>query len=110
MSTEDPTTDGISTDASGEDEDSTLSVAAQMITDPDVSHEAVLAFERPGIHLELVDLTVAQPDSDDDWDLDPSADLGLRIMIAGMDPEVAEQLLRISADFLADASVEEDEE
>ncbi|WP_101525662.1 MULTISPECIES: hypothetical protein [Nocardioides] len=88
------------------EEDATLSVAAQLIADPEITHDATISGDRPGIHLELVDLTDAP--EDDEWELDTTADMGLKIMIAGLDPEVAGQLLRVAADFLDEASVEED--
>ncbi|WP_181312057.1 hypothetical protein [Nocardioides campestrisoli] len=91
------------------EEDATLSVAAQLIADEETVHDATVSGTRSGIHLELVDLSTTPP-ADDDWDLDPTADLGLKIMIGGIDPEVAGQLLRIAADFLDEATIEDDED
>ena len=92
------------------EEDATLSVAAQLIADEETVHDATVSGSRSGIHLELVDLSTTPPAEDDEWDLDPTADLGLKIMIGGIDPEVAGQLLRIAADFLDEATIEEDED
>ncbi|WP_110180651.1 hypothetical protein [Nocardioides solisilvae] len=91
------------------EEDATLSVAAQLIADEETVHDATVSGTRSGIHLELVDLSTTPPPADDDWDLDPTADLGLKIMIGGIDPEVAGQLLRIAADFLDEATLEDHE-
>lgn len=88
-----------------DDEETTLSVAAQLIVDEDTAHTAEIGTGSPGLHLELADLANTEPDPD--WDLDHSADLGLKIIIGGMDPEVAAQLLRIAAEFLEDASIED---
>lgn len=90
----------------GEDQESTLSVAAQMIVDDGTTHAAQIGAGKPGLHLELADLNETAPDPD--WELDPTADLGLKITIGGMDPEVAAQLLKIAAEFLEDATVEDD--
>lgn len=93
-------------DHAGEgDEESTLSVAAQMIVDEGMTHSAEIGAGKPGLHLELADLSTATPDPE--WDLDDDADLGLKITIGGMDPEVAAQLLKIAAEFLEDATVED---
>ncbi|WP_110207462.1 hypothetical protein [Nocardioides daejeonensis] len=90
-----------------ETEDLTLSVAAQAVADESLTHTAELSAARPGIHLELSELPDTSPDADD-WDLDSEADLGLKIMLAGMDPEMAVQLLRVAIEFLEEAEVEED--
>jgi len=90
-----------------ETEELTLSVAAQALADESVTHTAEISAERPGIHLELTQLPDSTPDASD-WDLDPEADLGLKVMLGGMDPEMAVELLRVAIEFLEEAEVEED--
>lgn len=90
-----------------ETEDVTLSVAAQALADESVTHEVVLSAQRPGVHLELVEMPDRNEDADE-WDLDAEADLGLKIMLGGVDPEMAVQLLEVAIEFLREAEVEED--
>src|SRR5690606_29415013 len=90
------------------EEDATLSVAAQLIADEETVHDATVSGNRSGIHLELVDLSATPPAADDAWDLAPTPDLRLKLMIGGIDPAVAGQLLRIAADFLDEATIEDD--
>lgn len=87
-------------------EDLTISVAAQAIADDSAQHQGVVSSEAPGIHIALIEM----PDTDADaaeWDLDTEADLGLKIMLGGLDPEMAVQLLQVAIDFLSDAEPEE---
>lgn len=90
-----------------EEVEASLSVGARFVGDPDALHVAPLGQDQPGLHLALVDFSQPQPEEDAEWDLDPTSDLGLKITIAGMDPEVAVQLLRVAAEFLEDAEFEE---
>jgi hypothetical protein len=90
-----------------ETEDLTLSVAAQALADESLTHTVELSSSRPGIHLELTELPDTTPDADE-WDLDTEADLGLKIMLGGVDPEMAVQLLQVAIEFLEEAEVEED--
>lgn len=90
-----------------ETEDLTLSVAAQALADENLTHTAELSGSRPGIHIELTELPDSSPEAAD-WDLDPEADLGLKIMLGGLDPEMAVQLLQVAIEFLEEAEVEED--
>ncbi|HEY9563241.1 MAG TPA: hypothetical protein VIR30_05660 [Nocardioides sp.] len=90
-----------------EDVEASLSVAARSLGE-DALHVAPLSVEKPGLHLQLVDFSNPQSAEDDeDWDLDPSSDLGLKITLAGLDPEVAVQLLTVAAEFLSQAEFEE---
>ncbi|WP_460794655.1 hypothetical protein [Nocardioides pacificus] len=92
------------------EEEATLSVAAQLINDPEMHHVATIGGASPGIVLELVDQAHDGPQpQDDEWDLDPTADLALKITMGGVDPVVAAQLLRIAAEFLDEATIEDDE-
>ncbi|MDN5895600.1 MAG: hypothetical protein L0H93_16440 [Nocardioides sp.] len=91
-----------------EEQEISLSVAAQALGDPSQAYTATLSDETPGIHLELVDLASAPASEEDDWELDDDADMGLKVMLGGIDPEVAAQLLRVAADFL-DQAVSESE-
>ncbi|GGD12715.1 hypothetical protein [Nocardioides daphniae] len=90
-------------------EEAVLSIAAQMIADESAEHVATVSHESPGLHLELVDLSEGAPE-DDEWDFDLPADLGLKILLGGVDPEVAVQLLRAAADYLEEAIEEGDDE
>lgn len=94
------------------EEEATLSVAAQLIADEGGEHTATVSFERPGLHLELIDLSngVSAADTEDEWDFDLPADMGLKILLGGIDPEVAVQLLRVAADFLEEAVEDGDED
>ena len=92
-----------------DEEEVTLSVAAQMIADEVSEHTATVSQTSPGIHLELVDLSNGAPE-DDDWEFDLPADLGLKILIGGVEAEVAAQLLRAAAEFLDEAIEEGDED
>ncbi|WP_110240559.1 hypothetical protein [Nocardioides gilvus] len=94
------------------EEEATLSVAAQLIADEGAEHVATVSFERPGLHLELIDLSsgISTADAEDEWDFDLPADMGLKILLGGVDPEVAVQLLRVAADFLEEAVEEGDDE
>ena len=94
------------------EEETTLSVAAQLIADEGAEHTAAVSFARPGLHLELIDLSngISDADTEDEWDFDLPADLGLKILLGGVDPEVAVQLLRVAADFLEEAVEEGDDE
>lgn len=93
-----------------EEVEATLSVGARFIGDPDALHVMPLGGEKPGMHLQLVDFSQPQEAEDDaEWDLDPSSDLGLKITMAGLDPEVAVQLLKVAAEFLEQAEFEEEE-
>lgn len=94
--------------ADHEHEEAVLSIAAQMIADETAAHVATVSHGQPGLHLELVDLSEGA--EDDDWDFDLPADLGLKILLGGIDPEVAVQLLRAAADYLEEAVEEDDEE
>lgn len=89
-----------------EEEEITLSVAAQMLADPSGSHTAQLSDSRPGIHLELTEIG-ADTAADDEWELDEDADMGLKVLIAGIDPQVAAQLLRVAAEFLDGATADD---
>ncbi len=94
------------------DEEAVVSIAAQMLADETAEHTAVVSDERPGIHLELVDLSegISPEDEADDWDFDLPADMGLKILLGGLEPEVAAQLLRVAAEFLEEAIDEEGDE
>lgn len=94
---------------SHDEEEVTLSVAAQLIADEVSEHEATISHASPGIHLELVDLSNGVP-ADDDWEFDLPADLGLKILIGGIEADVAAQILRAAADFLEEAVEEGDED
>ncbi|MBE7324057.1 hypothetical protein IEQ44_05270 [Nocardioides sp. Y6] len=85
-------------------DEAVLSIAAQMIADETAAHVATVSHGSPGLHLELIDLSNGLPaDDEDDWDFDLPADLGLKILLGGVDPEVAVQLLRAAADYLEEA-------
>lgn len=90
-----------------ETEDLTISVAAQAIADESLTHTAVVSADQPGLHLSLVELPDTSADAGE-WDLDTEADLGLKIMLGGLDPEMAVQLLQVAIEFLSEAEVEED--
>ena len=91
-----------------EEVEATLSVGARFIGDPEALHVVALGGEKPGMFLELVDFSQPQAaEEDEDWDLDPSSDLGLKVTMAGLDPEVAVQLLKVAAEFLEQAEFEE---
>lgn len=91
-----------------EEVEASLSVGARFIGDPDALHVVPMGADKPGLHLQLVDFSQPQdPDDDEDWELDPSSDLGLKITLAGLDPEVAVQLLKVAAEFLEEAEFEE---
>ncbi|KQY50242.1 MULTISPECIES: hypothetical protein [unclassified Nocardioides] len=91
-----------------EEVEATLSVGARFIGDPESLHVVALGGEKPGMFLELVDFSQPQAAEDDeDWNLDPSSDLGLKVTMAGLDPEVAVQLLKVAAEFLEQAEFEE---
>lgn len=92
------------------EEEATLSVAAQLINDPEMHHVATVGGAQPGIVLELVDQSHDPQPQDDEWDLDPTADLALKITMGGVDPVVAAQLLRIAAEFLDEATIEQDQD
>ena len=94
------------------DEEAVVSIAAQMLADENAEHTAVVSDERPGIHLELVDLSegISPEDAADEWDFDLPADMGLKILLGGLEPEVAAQLLRVAAEFLEEAIDEEGDE
>lgn len=88
--------------------EATLSVAAKIIANPEELHVVALGGDKPGLHLQLVDFSQPQDAEDDaDWDLDPSSDLGLKLTLAGLDPEVAIQLLKVAVEFLEEAEYEE---
>lgn len=91
-----------------EEQEISLSVAAQALGDPSQAYSATLSDETPGVHLELVDLSNGPGDEDDDWELDADADMGLKVMLGGIDPEVASQLLRVAADFLDQAVTDQE--
>lgn len=91
-------------------EEAVLSIAAQMIADETAAHVATVSHGQPGLHLELVDLSQGAPEDDDEWDFDLPADLGLKILLGGVDPDVAVQLLRAAADYLEEAIDEADED
>lgn len=95
----------------GSDEEQVVSIAAQMLVDDSAEHTAAISDERPGIHLELVDLSegISAEDAADEWDFDLPADMGLKIMLGGLEPDVAAQLLRVAAEFLEEA-IDEDED
>ncbi|MFC6153847.1 hypothetical protein [Nocardioides yefusunii] len=95
-----------------EEEDQVVSIAAQMLVEETAEHTAVISDDRPGIHLELVDLSngISAEDEADEWDFDLPADKGLKILIGGLDPEIAAQLLRVAAEFLEEAIEEGDED
>ena len=94
------------------DDEAVVSIAAQMLADENAEHAAVVSDERPGIHLELVDLSegISPEDAADEWDFDLPADMGLKILLGGLEPEVAAQLLRVAAEFLEEAIDEEGDE
>ena len=88
--------------------EATLSVGAKIIENSEELHVMPLGGDKPGIHLQLVDFSQAQDaDEDADWELDPSSDLGLKVTTAGLDPEVAIQLLKVAVEFLEEAEYEE---
>lgn len=90
-----------------EEFEASLSVAARTVG-VETLHVAPLSAQQPGLYLQLVDFANLQAADDDaEWDLDPSADLGLKITIAGLDPEVAAQLLKVAAEFLGQADFEQ---
>ncbi|QCX28855.1 hypothetical protein [Nocardioides jishulii] len=95
-------------------EEAVLSIAAQMIADESAEHVATVSHRTPGLHLELIDLSAGLPaDEDDEWDFDLPADLGLKILLGGVDPEVSVQLLRAAADYLEEAieeGIDDDED
>ena len=92
-----------------EEVEASLSVAARFIGDPDALHVIPMGTDKPGIHLGLVDFSDPQAaDDDDQWDLDPASDLGLKISLAGIDPEIAIQLLQVAVEFLQQAEFESD--
>ena len=91
-----------------ETEDLTLSVAAQAIADENATHTVELSSSQPGVHLALTEIPDTSADAAD-WDLDPEADLGLKIMLGGVDPEMAVELLRVAIEFLEEAEVEEED-
>lgn len=93
-------------------DEAVLSIAAQMIADETAAHVATVSHGSPGLHLELVDLSngLSADDEADDWEFDLPADLGLKILLGGVDPEVAVQLLRAAADYLEEAIEEGDED
>lgn len=90
-----------------ETEDLTLSVAAQALADETATHRVELSSSQPGVHLALTEIPDTSADADE-WDLDPEADLGLKIMLGGVDPEMAVELLRVAIEFLEEAEVDED--
>ena len=92
-----------------DEEEVTLSVAAQLIADEVSEHIPTISHSSPGIHLELVDLSNGVPEGDD-WEFDLPADLGLKILIGGIEADVAAQVLRAAADFLEEAVEEGTEE
>ena len=96
----------------GHDEEAVVSIAAQLLADESAEHTATVSAERPGVHLELVDLSggISPEDEADDWDFDLPADMGLKVLLGGVEPEVAVQLLRVAADFLEEAIEEGDED
>lgn len=93
-------------------DEAVLSIAAQLIADENAAHVATVSHGSPGLHLALIDLSngVSAEDEDDDWDFDLPADLGLKILLGGVDPDVAVQLLRAAADYLEEAIEESDDE
>jgi hypothetical protein len=94
------------------DEEAVVSIAAQMMVDESAEHTAIVSEARPGIHLELVDLSegISPEDEADEWDFDLPADMGLKILLGGVEPDVAAQLLRVAAEFLEEAVDEEGDE
>jgi len=64
-----------------------------------------LGEDQPGIHLAFVDHS-QHPPSDPAWGIDPDSDFGLQVSIAGLDPEVASQLLHAAAQFIEDSEWE----
>ncbi|MFS3127288.1 hypothetical protein ACLM5J_02675 [Nocardioides sp. Bht2] len=87
-------------------EDLTISVAAQALADENGTHQAEVSFDQPGLHIALVEMPDTASDAGE-WELDPEADLGLKIMLGGLDPEMAVQLLQVAIDFLSDEDLEQ---
>lgn len=94
------------------EEEATVSIAAQMLADESATHDATISTERPGIHLELIDLSngISAEDVEDEWDFDLPADMGLKILFGGMEPELVAQLLHAAADYIDEAVSEDDED
>lgn len=94
------------------EEEAVVSIAAQMLADETATHEVTIGAERPGVHLELIDLTngVSAEDVEDEWDFDLPADMGLKILFGGMEPGLVAQLLYAAAEYVAEAAGDEDDD